>query len=67
MYQNLLFYYENESSVRASGVVLLEGCYCERMITAASSKGKDTDKQVSTAGARYDLHVLYGGIMTYML
>ncbi|XP_046610239.1 ras-specific guanine nucleotide-releasing factor 2-like [Neodiprion virginianus] len=42
LYQNLLFYYESESCSRPSGVVLLEGCYCERLITA---KGKEPDKQ----------------------
>ncbi|XP_037094562.1 ras-specific guanine nucleotide-releasing factor 1-like, partial [Pollicipes pollicipes] len=44
LYQNLLFYYEAESSSRPSGVVLLEGCYCERLITT-SSKPKDSDPQ----------------------
>ncbi|XP_066581022.1 ras-specific guanine nucleotide-releasing factor 2-like [Prorops nasuta] len=43
LYQNLLFYYENDSCSRPSGVVLLEGCYCDRLITA---KGKELDKQV---------------------
>nr|XP_012233028.1 PREDICTED: ras-specific guanine nucleotide-releasing factor 2-like isoform X2 [Linepithema humile] len=42
LYQNLLFYYENETCSRPSGVVLLEGCYCDRLITA---KGKEPDKQ----------------------
>ncbi|XP_011638409.1 ras-specific guanine nucleotide-releasing factor 2-like isoform X3 [Pogonomyrmex barbatus] len=42
LYQNLLFYYENETCSRPSGVVLLEGCYCNRLITA---KGKEPDKQ----------------------
>lgn len=41
--QNLLFYYENETCSRPSGVVLLEGCYCDQLITA---KGKEPDKQV---------------------
>ncbi|XP_075210397.1 ras-specific guanine nucleotide-releasing factor 1-like [Lycorma delicatula] len=47
LYQNLLFYYESESCNRPSGVLLLEGCYCERLITTGSaSKNKDTlDKQ----------------------
>lgn len=43
MLQNLLFYYENETCSRPSGVILLEGCYCDRLITA---KGKEPDKQV---------------------
>lgn len=45
LYQNLLFYFENENVVRPSGIALLEGCYCERTVTC-SSKGKDSDKQV---------------------
>ncbi|KAJ8669556.1 hypothetical protein QAD02_000815, partial [Eretmocerus hayati] len=43
LYQNILFYYENEGSTRPSGVIMLEGCYCDRLITA---KGKDADKQI---------------------
>ncbi|KAG6804539.1 ras-specific guanine nucleotide-releasing factor 2 isoform X6 [Apis mellifera caucasica] len=42
LYQNLLFYYENETCSKPSGVILLEGCYCDRLITA---KGKEPDKQ----------------------
>ncbi|XP_076644162.1 ras-specific guanine nucleotide-releasing factor 1 isoform X3 [Halictus rubicundus] len=42
LYQNLLFYYENEQCSRPNGVVLLEGCYCETLITA---KGKESEKQ----------------------
>ncbi|XP_037078943.1 ras-specific guanine nucleotide-releasing factor 1-like [Pollicipes pollicipes] len=42
LYQNLLFYYETESSSRPSGVILLEGCYCERLI-AATAKPKETE------------------------
>ncbi|XP_043213263.1 ras-specific guanine nucleotide-releasing factor 1-like isoform X3 [Amphibalanus amphitrite] len=42
LYQNLLFYYESESSSRPSGVILLEGCYCERLI-AATAKPKETE------------------------
>lgn len=47
-FQNLLFYYESETCSRPSGVLLLEGCYCERLITTGSgSKNKDgVDKQV---------------------
>ena len=46
MFQNLLFYYESESSSRPSGVILLEGCYCERLI-AATAKPKETEPKVS--------------------
>ncbi|XP_069694869.1 ras-specific guanine nucleotide-releasing factor 2-like [Periplaneta americana] len=44
LYQNLLFYYDSESCNRPSGVVLLEGCYCERLITAGKNK-EVADKQ----------------------
>ena len=49
LYQNMLFYYENEACPRPSGVALLEGCYCERTVTPAvtSAKARDTDKQVN--------------------
>ncbi|XP_069164946.1 ras-specific guanine nucleotide-releasing factor 1-like [Procambarus clarkii] len=46
LYQNLLFYSEGESSVKPSGVIMLEGCYCERLITTnTNTKNKDADKQ----------------------
>lgn len=48
-FQNLLFYYESDTCNRPSGVLLMEGCYCERLITAGcAAKNKDgTDnKQV---------------------
>ncbi|KAL7033129.1 hypothetical protein ACKWTF_007492 [Chironomus riparius] len=34
LYQNLLFYYESETSTRPSGIIFLEGCYCERLVSA---------------------------------
>ncbi|XP_071116557.1 ras-specific guanine nucleotide-releasing factor 2-like [Haliotis cracherodii] len=46
LYQNVLFYFENDSVVRPSGVALLEGSYCERLVTpVVVHKGKDTEKQ----------------------
>uniref|UniRef100_A0A3Q2PZG1 Ras protein-specific guanine nucleotide-releasing factor 2b n=1 Tax=Fundulus heteroclitus TaxID=8078 RepID=A0A3Q2PZG1_FUNHE len=30
LYQNVLFYFENEQSARPAGIYLLEGCTCER-------------------------------------
>ncbi|KAI5697974.1 hypothetical protein M8J77_013251, partial [Diaphorina citri] len=39
---NLLFYYESESSNKPSGVIFLEGCYCDRVIPDKSSR-KDKD------------------------
>lgn len=37
--QNLLFYYENETSTRPSGLIFLEGSYCERLIAPTSCLG----------------------------
>ncbi|KAK3096923.1 hypothetical protein FSP39_004801 [Pinctada imbricata] len=46
LYQNLLFYFESEAAQRPSGVALLEGSYCDRVLTPAALKtGKDTEKQ----------------------
>lgn len=39
LYQNILFYYDNDTCHRPSGVVLLEGCYCERLITTSLGGG----------------------------
>ncbi|KAH8042512.1 hypothetical protein HPB51_023840 [Rhipicephalus microplus] len=41
LYQNLLFYYENDSTTRPSGVLFLEGSYCERLLTPVTG-GKNT-------------------------
>lgn len=42
--QNMLFYFENDSSSRPAGLYLLEGCLCDR---APSPKPKDAlEKQV---------------------
>ncbi|XP_060555505.1 ras-specific guanine nucleotide-releasing factor 1-like isoform X3 [Ruditapes philippinarum] len=45
LYQNLMFYFENETSSRPLGVILLEGSYCERIITPL--KGKESEKQMT--------------------
>ncbi|XP_041424543.1 ras-specific guanine nucleotide-releasing factor 2 isoform X2 [Xenopus laevis] len=43
LFQNVLFYFESEQSGRPSGVYLLEGCSCERVIAPiVASGGKDT-------------------------
>jgi len=52
LYQNLLFYYENDTCPKPSGVALLEGSYCERTVVTGTGSGAksrtDVDKQVST-------------------
>ncbi|XP_036382204.1 ras-specific guanine nucleotide-releasing factor 2 isoform X2 [Megalops cyprinoides] len=47
LYQNVLFYFENDQSARPSGIYLLEGCTCERVpAPKVSTMGKETlDKQ----------------------
>ncbi|XP_062340306.1 ras-specific guanine nucleotide-releasing factor 2-like isoform X5 [Osmerus eperlanus] len=47
LYQNVLFYFENDQSARPSGIYLLEGCTCERIpAPKVSSVGKESsDKQ----------------------
>ncbi|XP_012696091.2 ras-specific guanine nucleotide-releasing factor 2 [Clupea harengus] len=47
LYQNVLFYFENDQSTRPLGIYLLEGCSCERMpASKVSSVGKEAqDKQ----------------------
>ncbi|KAL1435442.1 hypothetical protein MTO96_000117 [Rhipicephalus appendiculatus] len=48
LYQNLLFYYENDTTTRPSGVLFLEGSYCERLLTPVTG-GKNTGStQVSS-------------------
>lgn len=42
--QNLLFYYEHESSSKPSGVIFLEGCYCERLIAPQMCLGSPATK-----------------------
>ena len=51
LYQNVLFYFENDQSTRPSGIYLLEGCTCERVpAPKVSTAGKETlDKQVCYA------------------
>lgn len=48
LYQNVLFYFENEQSARPSGIYLLEGCTCERApAPKISTTGKEAlEKQV---------------------
>ncbi|MEQ2218759.1 hypothetical protein XENOCAPTIV_007740 [Xenoophorus captivus] len=48
LYQNVLFYFENEQSARPAGIYLLEGCTCERTpAPKVSTTGKEAlEKQV---------------------
>lgn len=51
LYQNVLFYFENDQSTRPSGIYLLEGCTCERAPApkvSALSKEPMEKQQVSS-------------------
>jgi len=52
LYRNFLFYYENDTCPKPSGLALLEGSYCERTVSTVTGSGaksrSDADKQVST-------------------
>lgn len=54
LYQNVLFYFENEQSARPAGIYLLEGCTCERApAPKMSTTGKEAlEKQVSLYSSR---------------
>ncbi|XP_074107053.1 ras-specific guanine nucleotide-releasing factor 2 [Cotesia typhae] len=46
LYQNLLFYYDNEAFSRPSGVIMLEGCHCDRIIAATTTNtGKESERK----------------------
>jgi len=49
-FQNLLFYYDNESSQRPSGLIFLEGCYCERLVSAPSCLGQTSSASGTPGG-----------------
>lgn len=51
LYQNLLFYYESDSAARPSGVLFLEGSYCERLLTPVTGK--------NTGSTQYSFTIRY--------
>ena len=38
-FQNLLFYYDQESASKPTGVIFLEGCYTERILSTSNRSG----------------------------
>jgi hypothetical protein len=46
LFQNLLFYFENETSNRPSGLIFLEGSYCDKIVQPSAGKNS-TNTQVS--------------------
>jgi hypothetical protein len=45
--QNLLFYYDSEAITRPAGMIFLEGCYCERLVSAPSCIAQGTPQHQS--------------------
>lgn len=45
--QNLLFYFENDTSTRPLGLYLLEGCVCKRVPSPKRGSREPGEKQVS--------------------
>ncbi|KAL0965731.1 hypothetical protein UPYG_G00285010 [Umbra pygmaea] len=56
LYQNVLFYFENDQSTRPSGIYLLEGCTCERV---PAPKGSTVNKDAVDKQQHYFL-VVFG-------
>uniref|UniRef100_A0A8C7R513 Ras-specific guanine nucleotide-releasing factor 2 n=1 Tax=Oncorhynchus mykiss TaxID=8022 RepID=A0A8C7R513_ONCMY len=56
LYQNVLFYFDNDQSTRPSGIYLLEGCTCERV---PAHKGSAVSKETVDKQQHYFL-VVFG-------
>uniref|UniRef100_A0A673YFP1 Ras protein specific guanine nucleotide releasing factor 2 n=1 Tax=Salmo trutta TaxID=8032 RepID=A0A673YFP1_SALTR len=56
LYQNVLFYFDNDQSTRPSGIYLLEGCTCERV---PAHKGSAVNKETVDKQQHYFL-VVFG-------
>ncbi|XP_064474467.1 ras-specific guanine nucleotide-releasing factor 2-like isoform X2 [Ornithodoros turicata] len=65
LYQNLLFYYENDSTARPSGVVFLEGSYCERLLTPVTGKNTGNAQPLRGGGASTPERVKYSFTISY--
>ena len=49
LYQNMLFYYESEKMDKPSGLALVEGCYCEKIVTVQKGRDKDVAQQTGVS------------------
>ena len=59
LFQNLLFYFENESSTRPSGVIFLEGSYCDKVLQPSTGK--------SSSNAQVSNSILFYFILFYFI
>src|SRR6218665_3595849 len=50
LFQNMFFYFENENSTKPSGLIFLEGSYCDKLVQPGTGKHCNTSNnlQVST-------------------
>lgn len=56
--QNLLFYYDCESAVRPSGLIFLEGSYCERTNCSPSLLQQTPNVRIVTKDEKQVLYPL---------
>lgn len=54
LFQNILFYFENETTIKPSGLIFLEGSYVDKMVTpntsgSSSHKSSHVSNAVGTA------------------
>jgi len=57
LFQNMLFYFENETSNRPSGLIFLEGSYCDKIVQPSAGKNS-TNTQVSNHSL-YFISIIY--------
>ena len=52
LFQNILFYFENDTTVKPAGLIFLEGSYCDKMVTPSTGKNANigTNLQVRNPG-----------------
>lgn len=42
LFQNILFYFENDAATKPAGLIFLEGSYCDKMVTPSTGKMANT-------------------------
>ena len=47
-FQNLLFYYDSEQSLKPIGVIFLEGCFCERVMNPGTAAEKSVQNKLNS-------------------
>jgi hypothetical protein len=57
-FQNLLFYYESDSTTKPSGVIFLEGSYLEKVTSPSSSSSSSRNAAASSSGQQHHSFML---------